>query len=160
MKKIIPLVTVTTVVLVWVAMTSRAIQSRALQSKPTPAAAKTFTIRHDVKAGTIAVFRAGGRTALVTQHARPDERPYLHPIVAPDGRGVLTEDKPAHHPHQTGLYWGFTRLNGRDYFHNPGAGFWRRVSATVLQASGEEVRWQTVYDLLDEGGQAVVTEAQ
>ena len=49
---------------------------------------------------------------------------------------MLTEDRPAHHPHQTGLYWGFTRLNGRDYFHNPGADYWRRVSATVLQAGG------------------------
>ena len=97
---------------------------------------------------------------LVTQNARPDERPYLHPIVAPDGRGVLTEDKPAHHPHQTGLYWGFTRLNGRDYFHNPGAKYWRRVSATVLRRAGDEVRWQTVYDLLDEAGQPVLTETQ
>jgi putative membrane-bound dehydrogenase-like protein len=160
MKKIIPLVTVTTVVLVWIAFASRAIQSRTLQPKPAPPAAKGFTIRQDAKTGTIAVFRAGGRTALVTQNARPDERPYLHPIVAPDGRGILTEDKPAHHPHQTGLYWGFTRLNGRDYFHNPGGQFWRRVSANVLQAAGDEVRWQTVYDLLDEGGQAVLTETQ
>ena len=160
MKKSISFLTFITVALVWVAFTSRAIQSRALQSKPAPAGSKTFAIRQDVKAGTIAVFRSGGRTALVTQQARPDERPYLHPIVAPDGRGVLTEEKPAHHPHQTGLYWGFTRLNGRDYFHNPGAQFWRRVSATVLQANGDEVRWQTVYDLLDESGQPVLTETQ
>ena len=34
------------------------------------------------------------------------------------------------------------------------------MSATVLQATGDEVRWQTVYDLLDEGGQAVLTETQ
>ena len=89
---------------------------------------------------------------------RPTRARYLHPIAPPDGRGVLTESRPAHHPHQTGLYWGFTRLNGRDYFHNPGADYWRRVSATVLQASGDEVRWQTVYDLLDENGAAVLTE--
>ena len=133
---------------------------RALQTRGTPAASKGFVVRQDAAAGTIAIFRAGARTPLVTQHARPDERPYLHPIVPPDGRGVLTEDKPAHHPHQTGLYWGFTRLNGRDYFHNRGAQYWRRVSATVLLASGEEVRWQTVYDLLDEAGQPVLTETQ
>ena len=30
----------------------------------------------------------------------------------------------------------------------------------MLQAAGEEVRWQTVYDLLDEGGAAVLTETQ
>jgi hypothetical protein len=96
----------------------------------------------------------------VTQQAGPDTRPYLHPIAAPDGRGVLTEASPEHHPHQTGLYFGFTRMNGRDYFHNRGADYWRRVSVTVLQGSGTEVRWQTVYDLLDEAGAAVLRETQ
>jgi putative membrane-bound dehydrogenase-like protein len=157
MKRITSLLILVTLILVAVASATRPVQSRALQARP---AAKGFAARQDVAAGTIAVFRAGGRTALVTQHAPPAHRPYLHPIVPPDGRGVLTEDKPAHHPHQTGLYWGFTRLNGRDYFHNPGAQFWRRVSATVLQPSGDEVRWQTVYDLLDESGQVVLTETQ
>jgi len=110
MKRITSLLILVTVVLVAVASATRSVQSRALQARP---AAKGFTVRQDVAAGTIAVFRAGGRTAVVTQHAPPAQRPYLHPIVPPDGRGVLTEDKPAHHPHQTGLYWGFTRLNGR-----------------------------------------------
>ena len=117
-------------------------------------------IHHDEAAGTIAVFRGGESAPVVTQHARPDFRPYLHPIVAPDGRGVLTEDSPAHHPHQTGVYWGFTRLNGRDYFHNPGGDHWRRVSAAVLEGAGDAVRWETVYDLLDAAGQPVLTETQ
>jgi putative membrane-bound dehydrogenase-like protein len=71
---------------------------------------------------------------------------------------VLTELSPSHHKHQTGLFWGLTNVNGRDYFHNLGADYWRRVSVTVLQASGDEVRWQTVYDLLDAAGNAVLTE--
>jgi putative membrane-bound dehydrogenase-like protein len=159
MKRITSVLILAVLVLVAVASATRAVHSRALQSRAAPAA-KGFTISQDTAAGTMSIFRAGGRTPLVTQHAPPAHRPYLHPIVPPDGRGVLTEDKPAHHPHQTGLYWGFTRLNGRDYFHNPGPQFWRRVSATVLQAAGDEVRWQTVYDLLDESGQAVLTETQ
>ena len=117
-------------------------------------------IAQDAKAGTITVLRAGRRGAIVTQNAPPDARPYIHPIAAPDGKGVLTEFSPEHHKHQTGLYWGFTRLNGRDYFHNRQGDYWRRVSATVTQASGDEVRWQTVYDLLDEAGNAVLTETQ
>ena len=35
----------------------------------------------------------------------------------------------------------------------PAGDYWRRVSATVTQASGDEVRWQTVYDLLDDAGE-------
>jgi putative membrane-bound dehydrogenase-like protein len=137
--------------------------SARLVSLAAPSAVQTSpTLRadHDEAAGTIRVFRAGGTEPLVTQHARPDFRPYLHPIAAPDGRGVLTEDSPSHHPHQTGLYWGFTRLNGRDYFHNPRGDHWRRVSVTVLEAEGESVRWQTVYDLLGADGETVLTETK
>ena len=123
-------------------------------------AAGGLSARHDEQAGTISVVRGGGGSPVLTQNAQPDFRPYLHPIVAPDGKGVLTEFSPGHHKHQTGLYWGFTRVNGRDYFHNPGKGYWRRVSARVLEASGPEVRWQTVYELLDEAGTSILTETQ
>jgi putative membrane-bound dehydrogenase-like protein len=117
-------------------------------------------IEQDERAGTLSVYRGSQPAPILVQNARPDARPYLHPIAAPDGNGVLTEYRPAHHPHQTGLYWGFTRVNGRDYFHNPQADYWRRVSATVTQAQGAEVRWQTVYDLLDASGKATLTETQ
>ncbi len=72
-----------------------------------PAAASGLTIQQDEKAGTLSVFRAGKGEPVLTQHARPDFRPYLHPIAAPDGKGVLTEYSPGHHKHQTGLYWDF-----------------------------------------------------
>ena len=136
------------------------LQSRNQQTRGGPATTKGLVARQNAQAGTIIVTRAGSTAAVVTQNAPPDARPFLHPIAAPDGRGVLTESSPTHHPHQTGLYWGFTRLNGRDYFHNRGADYWRRVSATVLQASGDEVRWQTVYDLIDENGAAILTETE
>ncbi len=148
----------TTAALVAVGCASVALLDRTAPGAPQSAV--TLTIREDAQAGTIAVFRAGGRDPILTQNARPDARPYLHPIVSPDGKGVLTEVSPGHHPHQTGLYWGFTRLNGRDYFHNPGGDYWRRVSATVTQAEGTEVRWQTVYELLDASGTATLLETQ
>ena len=85
------------------------------------AEAAPLRIVHDEAAGTIAVFRRGGQEPILTQNARVDFRPYIHPIAAPDGKGVLTEYSPEHHRHQTGLYWGFTRVNGRDYFHHPGS---------------------------------------
>jgi hypothetical protein len=108
----------------------------------------------------ISVFQNGGNEPIVVQNAQSDFRPYLHPIRAPDGEGILTQYSPGHHTHQTGLYWGFTRVNGRDYFHNPGGDYWQRVSAEVVEASGDTVSWQTVYNLIDAQGQPILTETQ
>ncbi|MBC8291053.1 MAG: hypothetical protein H8E37_12125, partial [Planctomycetes bacterium] len=44
--------------------------------------------RFDAKTSTVTILRENGPT--LTQHARADHRPFLHPIVAPDGKGVLT----------------------------------------------------------------------
>lgn len=112
----------------------------------------------------IEVFPQGKSNPILVQNAKPDFRPFIHPIVAPDGRGVLTEFSPQHHKHQTGLYWGFTRVNGRDYFHHPEGDYWKRVSAEILKEKsfdpGDTVRWKTVYDLLDAKGTPVLRETQ
>ncbi|MEC7906073.1 MAG: DUF6807 family protein, partial [Verrucomicrobiota bacterium] len=97
-----------------------------------PLFAAPLNLVKDEDAETISVFRSGSSEPIIVQHARDDHRPYMHPIVAPDGNGVLTEYSPGHHKHQTGIYWGFTRLNGRDYFHNPSGGYWQRVDSKVL----------------------------
>src|SRR3954463_14694537 len=49
------------------------------------------------------VFRENGTEPILTQVARSDERPYIHPVVAPGGNGILTEYRPTNHPHQTGI---------------------------------------------------------
>jgi Methane oxygenase PmoA len=121
---------------------------------------KALRIIHNEEAGTLAVFRGEEQEPVLTQSAKAGERPYIHPIVAPDGKGVLTQYRPAHHLHQTGLYWGLKRLNGRDYFMKWQGDYWRRVSARVVEPKGEQVKWQTVYDLLDSTGTAVLTETQ
>ena len=120
--------------------------------------AQTLTIRYDENAETISVFR--GETLLLVQNVKSDIRPYIHPIIAPDGIGVLTEFSPSHHKHQTGLYWGLKKVNGRDYFMNWKGDYWRKVSASVIADHGPTVKWQTVYDLLDEKGSAILTETQ
>lgn len=129
---------------------------------PHPKSKKNTELRivKDEKAQTISVYRIDGKMPILTQNAKADFRPYLHPIVAPDGKGILTEYSPGHHKHQTGIYWGYTRVNGRDYFHHPEGDYWRRVSAKVIKSKGAEVKWETVYDLLDEKGNAVLTETQ
>lgn len=77
--------------------------------------AKVSGDRHDVE-----ISRADG-TALLSHRIHPDRRPSLHPIHAPDGVGVLTEDAPTHHPWQHGLYTGFNLVNG--------VGFWKESNA-------------------------------
>jgi len=95
---------------------------------------------------------------MLTQIAKPGERPYIHPIIAPDGKGILTQYRPDHHPHQTGIYWGLKLVNGRDYFMKWQGDYWQRVSANVITGSGQQVKWQTVYNLIDEKGNTTLTE--
>ncbi|MEZ5043869.1 MAG: DUF6807 family protein [Saprospiraceae bacterium] len=134
----------------------------------------------------IQIFQKGQTSALVTQNAKADFRPYLHPILAPGSSAELTEYSPGHHKHQTGLYWGFTRVNGtetnpdtlkkwfynpdkpaniqaqigRDFFHHPTDGYWQRVSKTILIAEGKQVKWQTVYHMLDAQASPILKETQ
>ncbi|MDA0196851.1 MAG: PmoA family protein [Bacteroidetes bacterium] len=136
--------------------------------------------------GTISVFKGNQKEPIVVQNARPEHRPYLHPIAAPDGKGFVTEYSPGHHKHQTGLYWGFTRVNGepvnhdslmtffykpdktaeqvrikgRDFFHNPGEGYWKRISYGVIDSIGEKVSWKSVYHMLAENGEPLLEETQ
>jgi putative membrane-bound dehydrogenase-like protein len=142
---------------------------------------------HATKSGdVIQVFQQGKERPVVTQEAKPDHRPYLHPILAPDSDVELTEYSPGHHKHQTGLYWGFTRVNGtgapadtlqkwfyrqdkpaaiqqqigRDFFHHPDGGYWKRRSLDLLIDEGEQLKWQTVYDMLDETANPILKETQ
>lgn len=117
-----------------------------------------FQLRYDKEAATISVFRTGSEKAVLTQVVKPDERAYIHPVTAPDGNGILTEYRPEHHPHQTGIYWGLKLVNGRDYFMKWQSDYWRRVSANVITDQGYRVSWQTVYDLIDEKGNVTLTE--
>jgi putative membrane-bound dehydrogenase-like protein len=121
----------------------------------------TLSISLDENRDQLKVFSNLNKEApILTQVAKEDFRPFIHPIVAPDGKGVLTEYSPGHHKHQTGLYWGFTRVNGRDYFHNPGEDHWRKIALNIIEEEGETVAWQTVYELLDSLENPVMTETQ
>jgi hypothetical protein len=117
-------------------------------------------LKQDEKAETISVYRAGGTDPILTQNAIKHVRPYLHPIVAPDGKGLLTQYRPSHHLHQTGIYWGFKLVNGREFFMKWQGDHYRRVLAKTIVPKGPRVRWQTVYDMLEEDGSSVMTETQ
>ena len=74
-------------------------------------------LRVDQTEGEIAIHRGEERDPILVQHAETDHRPFIHPIVAPDGKGVLTENAPPHHLWQHGLYIGLNDVNG--------VGFWK-----------------------------------
>lgn len=59
---------------------------------------------------------------VVTQNAEKGKRPFLHPLYSPDGARILTENEPAHHPWQHGLYIGLNDVNG--------FGFWTEGKAS------------------------------
>jgi hypothetical protein len=131
--------------------------SQSLAVSKNPGVNSDLLVKVDKANGRISIHRLSGDTILV-QNAKSNERPFIHPIIAPDGKGVLTEYRPRHHPHQTGIYWGFKLLNGRDYFMKWQGDYWRKISDTVLKSKGQQVVWQTKYDLLDEKGNATLTE--
>ena len=122
---------------------------------------ESLLIKLDDSKDQLNVFRKGNSDQpILVQEALANFRPYIHPILAPDGKGVLTEKSPNHHKHQTGIYWGFTQVNQRDFFHHPGADYWKKIAVNVLEDEGEKVSWQTVYEMLDSLGQPMMTETQ
>ena len=114
------------------------------------------TLNATAEGDTIRISRKAGDTTLVVQNAAADHRPFLHPIMAPDGKGELTQYSPGHHPHQTGLYWGFTRVNSRDYFHHPKDNYWKHVATSNVTLDGAVAVWRVTYDLLDAAGMPIL----
>ncbi|PCJ59050.1 MAG: hypothetical protein COA79_11875 [Planctomycetota bacterium] len=75
------------------------------------------------------IVNAQSNKPILVQHASENRRPYIHPIVAPHGHGVLTENEPGHHLWQHGLYTGLHGVNDMD--------FWTEgLSANGLKADG------------------------
>ncbi len=122
--------------------------------------AQTFHVKYEKWSEKIEIFKSSFKNPVLTQNVRPDMRTYLHPVLLPDGKGVLTQVHPDHHPHQTGIYWGLKKVNGRDFFIKSGETHYRKVSAKVLISKGESVSWQTTYDLLDGVGEPILQEIQ
>ena len=58
---------------------------------------KVASFRIEQNDTEIKVFLAGGSAVLATQNAKPDFRPYIHPITAPGSAVSLTQFSPGHH---------------------------------------------------------------
>jgi putative membrane-bound dehydrogenase-like protein len=129
------------------------VSQKLMTPAPAPEAAAALRITHDDRAGTFSVLRRGSAAPVVVESAAPDARPYLR-LTSGTGSAAQTDSRSPE------VFWAFTHLNGRDYFHNPKADYWRRVSAAIVHAAGDEVRWETTYDLLDASGGTALTETQ
>ncbi|OGV62368.1 MAG: hypothetical protein A3K19_15965 [Lentisphaerae bacterium RIFOXYB12_FULL_65_16] len=73
-----------------------------------------LSVRHEPH--RLQVVRVESGAPILVQHAAADNRPYIHPLLAPDGKGCLTEDQPWHHLWQHGIYTGLHGVNGVDFW--------------------------------------------
>jgi hypothetical protein len=87
----------------------------------------------------------------------PKLRPYLHPVRDASGRVVLTEDKPADHPWQHGIFTGFHRVNGFNYWKED-EGKQRFVRLLDLKEADDRLSWRTLVELVAPGGNVVLEE--
>lgn len=108
----------------------------------------------------IEIYKNNLGKPVITHQVKDAMRPYLHPIIPPDGLGVLTEIEPAHHLHQTGIYWGLKNVNGRDFFKNNKGDYYQKEHIRIIQPTGSAVSWESVYNLLDEQGRVILQETQ
>jgi hypothetical protein len=118
-----------------------------------------------VVSGRIEIRRGSSGTPVLTQHAEPGTRPFIHPIHAPDGDGVLTENAPPHHRWQHGLYVGLNDVNGVGFWTeglagNPNDGTFHPEPLKAPEFGADGVRWNVVSHWRSPAGETMLTETQ
>jgi putative heme-binding domain-containing protein len=99
----------------------------------------------------------GDWVELATYVMEPNIRPYLHPVRDASGRVVLTEDRPADHPWQHGIFTGFHRVNGFNYWKED-EGRQRFVRLIDLKEGADRVTWRSLVELVAPDGNVVLEE--
>jgi hypothetical protein len=94
---------------------------------------------------------------LATYVTETNSRPYLHPVRDASGRLVLTEDRPADHPWQHGIFTGFHRVNGFNYWKED-EGKQRFVRMIDLKEASDRVTWRALVELVAPAGDVVLEE--
>jgi hypothetical protein len=87
----------------------------------------------------------------------PKLRPYLHPLRDASGRILLTEDKPADHPWQHGIFTGFHRVNGFNYWKED-EGHQHFVRLLDLTQTADAVSWRALVEFDAPNGSVVLEE--
>jgi putative heme-binding domain-containing protein len=127
-------------------------------TRPTPADARIKVERAEQHLDVRA--RLPGRPEwvdLATFVMDPKLRPYLHPLRDPSGHIVLTEDRPADHPWQHGIFTGFHRVNGINYWKED-EGKQRFVRLLDLKEAPDRVSWRALVELVAPDGSVVLEE--
>jgi putative heme-binding domain-containing protein len=94
---------------------------------------------------------------LASYSMETNSRPYLHPVRDVSGRVVLTEDRPADHPWQHGIFTGFHHVNGFNYWKED-EGKQRFVRLLDLQEASDLVSWRSLVELVAPKGNVVLEE--
>jgi putative heme-binding domain-containing protein len=98
-------------------------------------------------------------TDLVTYVTDPAGRPYLHPVRDPSGHTILTEDRPADHPWQHGIFTGFHAVNGVSYWKED-QGRQRYQRLLDLKEEADRVSWRSLTEWVAPDGRVVLNEEQ
>lgn len=125
------------------------------------------SLRAEHGAEHMRIFRAGLSVPLLTQHAARGKRPYIHPLLAPDGVGELTENEPGHHLWQHGLYVGLNDVNGVGFWteslhekNKATDGSFHPLPLEALKVDGQQARWRVVTEWRSPKGEPLLTETQ
>jgi hypothetical protein len=84
-------------------------------------------------------------------------RPYLHPVRDAAGQVVLTDDRPSDHVWQHGIFTGFHKVNGFNYWKED-EGRQRFVRLLDLKELDDRVAWRSLTELVDPAGRVVLEE--
>lgn len=113
----------------------------------------------------LAIHRPGLLPPLLVQNAPKGKRPFIHPILAPDGIGEITENEPGHHRWQHGLYVGLNAVNGFGFWteglnNNPLDGSFHPEPLSEPVPSSDGVSWKVKTGYRTPDGKALLTETQ
>ena len=121
----------------------------------------THTLHH------IEIYIDEATAPCIVQHTAPNRRPFIHPLLAPDGRTALTEDAPAHHPWQHGLYTGLNDVNGAGFWteglyepHRAIDGTFHPLPLQVPQVNDDHVAWVVQCEWRSQAGETLLLEEQ
>jgi hypothetical protein len=126
-----------------------------------PCRAAAREIRLEERPGKLAVqVRTPGDSRwsdLALYQAELGSRPYLHPVFDPSGGQVLTDNRPSDHPWQHGIFTGFHRVNGVNYWKED-EGRQRLAKIFNLHRSAEKAGWTALVELVSPAGEVVLEE--